>query len=131
VPSSWLRLHVELLGPDRQLDVPIPRLEAEVVIDGDLATPWGPCRAADRFSQYSPTTASRRRTPRRCWSGIPPRGSIRIRAFEQHGRPTATLANRDQIFATTTCRSCSARFHDAKQILMFAVNPLGVQGDGS
>src|SRR5260370_40140882 len=54
-----------------------------------------------------------------------------IRAFESHGRPTMTLANRDQIFGDDNVQILLSTFHDTKHRLMFAVNPLGVQGDGS
>src|SRR3989441_1850388 len=120
-------------GRDRQLDVRIPRLEAEVVIDGDLSdSVWAHAARLTGFSQYSPN------------DGVPAVDSTQvlvwysasaiyfgIRAFEQHGRPTVTLASRDQIFGDDNVQILLGTFHDAKQVLMFAVNPLGVQGDGS
>jgi len=120
-------------GRDHELDVPIPRLEAEVVIDGDLAdSVWARAARLTGFSQYSPN------------DGVPAADSTQvlvwysataihfgIRAFEQHGRPTVTLANRDQIFGDDNVQILLGTFHDGKQALMFAVNPLGVQGDGS
>src|SRR5713101_8235618 len=120
-------------GRDHQLDVPIPRLEAEVVIDGDLSdSVWAHAARLTGFSQYSPN------------DGVPAADSTQvlvwysasaiyfgIRAFEQHGRPTVTLASRDQIFGDDNVQILLGTFHDAKQVLMFAVNPLGVQGDGS
>ena len=120
-------------GRDHQLDVTIPRLEAEVVIDGDLSdSVWARAARLTGFSQYSPN------------DGVPAADSTQvlvwysataiyfgIRAFEQHGRPTATLANRDQIFGDDNVQILLGTFHDAKQVLMFAVNPLGIQGDGS
>ncbi|HYU89768.1 MAG TPA: carbohydrate binding family 9 domain-containing protein, partial [Gemmatimonadales bacterium] len=120
-------------GRDHQLDVPIPRLEAEVVIDGDLAdSVWGRAARLTGFSQYSPN------------DDVPAADSTHvlvwysataiyfgIRAFEQHGRPTVTLASRDQIFDDDNVQILLGTFRDAKQVLMFAVNPLGVQGDGS
>src|SRR2546429_4799085 len=42
-----------------------------------------------------------------------------------------TLANRDQIFGDDNVQILLGTFHDGKQALMFAVNPLGVQGDGT
>ncbi len=120
-------------GRDRQLDVRMPRLEAEVVIDGDLGdSVWARAARLTGFSQYSPS------------DGVPAADSTQvlvwysasaiyfgIRAFEQHGRPTVTLASRDQIFGDDNVQILLGTFHDAKQVLMFAVNPLGVQGDGS
>src|SRR5256886_14636110 len=54
-----------------------------------------------------------------------------IRAFELHGRPTMTLANRDQIFDDDNVQILLGTFNDGKRALLFAVNPVGVQGDGS
>src|SRR5258708_37644874 len=103
-------------GRDHQLDVPIPRLEAEVVIDGDLSDPvWARAARLTGFSQYSPN------------DGVPAADSTQvlvwhsaaaiffgIRAFEQHGRPTATLANRDQIFGHHNVQILLRTFHHAR-----------------
>src|SRR5216110_3491090 len=120
-------------GRDHQLDVRIPRVEGDVVIDGDLAdSVWAHAALLTGFSQYAPN------------DGLPAADSTEvlvwhsataiyfgIRAFERHGRPTMTLANRDQIFDDDNVQILLGTFHDGKQALMFAVNPLGVQGDGS
>ena len=120
-------------GREHQLDVRIPRVEGDVVIDGDLAdSVWAHAALLTGFSQYAPN------------DGLPAADSTQvlvwysstaiyfgIRAFEQHGRPTMTLANRDQIFGDDNVQILLGTFHDGKQALMFAVNPLGVQGDGS
>src|SRR5438309_7462637 len=120
-------------GREHQLDVRIPRVEGDVVIDGDLAdSVWAHAALLTGFSQYAPN------------DGLPAADSTQvlvwysstaiyfgIRAFEQHGRPTMTLANRDQIFGDDNVQILLGTFHDGKQALMFAVNPVGVQGDGS
>src|SRR5881409_2060723 len=120
-------------GRDRQLDVRIPRFEADAVIDGDLAdSVWARAARLTGFSQYAPN------------DGVPAADSTQvlvwysataiyfaIRSFEAHGRPTMTLANRDQIFGDDNVQILLGTFHDGKQALMFAVNPLGVQGDGT
>ena len=120
-------------GREHQLDVRIPRLEGDVVIDGDLAdSVWARAARLTGFSQYSPN------------DGVPAADSTQvlvwysataiyfgIRAFEVHGRPTMTLANRDQIFGDDNVQILLGTFPGGKQALMFAVNQLGVQGDGS
>ena len=120
-------------GRDHEIDVRIPRFETDVAIDGDLADAvWARAARLTGFSQYSPN------------DGVPAADSTQvlvwysataiyfgIRAFELHGRPTMTLANRDQIFDDDNVQILLGTFHDGKQALMFAVNPLGVQGDGS
>src|SRR5256884_8544013 len=120
-------------GRDRQLEVRIPRIEADVLIDGDLSdSVWAHAAVLTGFSQYAPN------------DGVPAADSTQvlvwyspnaiyfgIRAFESHGRPTMTLANRDQIFGDDNVQILLGTFHGAKQAWMFAVNPFGVQGDGS
>jgi hypothetical protein len=120
-------------GRDRQLDVRIPRFEADVLIDGALGDSlWARAAVLTGFSQYAPN------------DGVPAADSTQIlvwystsaiyfgiRAFELHGRPTATLADRDQIFGDDNVQILLGTFHDGKQALMFAVNALGVQGDGA
>src|SRR5437667_774181 len=120
-------------GRERQLNVRLPRCDADAVIDGDLGdSAWAHAALLTGFSQYAPN------------DGVPAADSTQvlvwdspnaiyfgIRAFESHGRPTMTLANRDQIFGDDNVQILLGTFHDAKQVLMFAVNPLGVQGDGS
>jgi Domain of unknown function (DUF5916) len=137
LPSLFLLLHCCTTpiysGRDRQLEVRIPRIEADALIDGDLSdSVWAHAALLTGFSQYAPN------------DGVPAVDSTQvlvwysptaiyfgIRAFELHGRPTMTLANRDQIFGDDNVQIMLGTFHDAKQVLLFAVNPVGVQGDGS
>src|SRR6266550_2536887 len=120
-------------GRDRQLDVRIPRLEADIVIDGDLSeSVWVHAAALSGFSQYAPNdgVSAVDSTQVLVWyssSAI----YFGIRAFELHGRPTATLADRDQIFGDDNIQILLGTCHDGKKALMFALNPLGVQGDGA
>src|ERR1041385_6327531 len=169
-------------GRDRQLDVRIPRVEADALIDGDLSdSVWAHAARLTGFSQYAPndgvpaadstavlvcysptaiyfgiraferhgrpTTIRARLTVLSQYApndGVPAADSTEvlvwysptaiyfgIRAFERHGRPTMTLANRDQIFGDDNVQILLGTFPDGKQALMFAVNPVGVQGDGS
>src|SRR5256884_9712804 len=120
-------------GRDHQLDVRLPRFETDAVIDGDLAdSVWAGAARLTGFSQYAPN------------DDVPAADSTKvlvwysataiyfgIRAFELHGRPTMTLANRDQIFDDDNVQILLGTFNDGKRALLFAVNPVGVQGDGS
>ena len=54
-----------------------------------------------------------------------------IRAFERHGPPIATLADRDRIDADDQVQLLLSTFNDGRQALVFGVNPLGVQMDGT
>src|SRR5438876_95874 len=120
-------------GRGRQLDVRIPRFEAEVVIDGDLSdSTWARAALLTGFSQYAPNdgVSAVDSTQVLVWYSS---NAIYfgIRAYELHGRPSATLADRDQIFGDDNVQILLGTFHDGKKALMFAVNPLGVQGDGA
>src|SRR5256886_6904315 len=120
-------------GRDRQLDVPIPRFEADVVIDGDLTdSVWAGAARLTGFSQYAPNDglAAADSTTVLVWYSATAI-YFGIRAFELHGRPTMTLANRDQIFDDDNVQILLGTFNDGKRALLFAVNPVGVQGDGS
>src|SRR2546421_12472687 len=120
-------------GRDHQLDVRIPRFEADAVIDGDLAdSVWAGAARLTGFSQYAPNddVPAADSTQVLVWY-LATAIYFGIRAFERHGRPTMTLANRDQIFDDDNVQILLGTFQDGKQALMFAVNPLGVQGDGS
>src|SRR3989475_906063 len=120
-------------GRERQLDVRIPRFDAEVVIDGELAeSAWRHAALLAGFSQYAPNdgVSAADSTQVLVWYSATAI-YFGIRDFELHGRPTATLANRDQIFGDDNVQILLGTFHDGKKALMFAVNPLGVQGDGA
>ncbi|HET7024430.1 MAG TPA: DUF5916 domain-containing protein [Gemmatimonadales bacterium] len=120
-------------GLSHQLDVTIPRLDADPVIDGQLDEPaWQQAARLTGFSQYSPT------------DGVPAADStdvlvwysataiyFGVKAYEAHGAVHGTLANRDNIFADDNIQIYLSTFHDGRQATLFAVNPLGVQADGA
>src|SRR2546428_6840974 len=120
-------------GRQRQLDVRIPRIDADAVIDGDLSdSAWARAALLTGFSQYAPNdgVSAVDSTQVLVWYSA---NAIYfgIRAYELHGQPTATLADRDQIFGDDNIQILIGTFHDGKKALMFAVNPLGVEGDGA
>src|SRR5256712_12815700 len=120
-------------GRQRQLDVRIPRFDTDAVVDGELGdSVWAHAALLTGFSQYAPNdgVSAVDSTQVLVWYSA---NAIYfgIRAFELHGQPTATLADRDQIFGDDNVQILLGTFHDGKKALMFAVNPLGVQGDGS
>src|SRR5437588_440567 len=120
-------------GRDHHVDVQIPRFEADVPIDGDLAdSVWTHAARLTGFSQYAPNDglAAADSTQVLVWYSATAI-YFGIRAFELHGRPTMTLANRDQIFDDDNVQILLGTFHDGNRASMFAVNPVGVQGDGS
>ena len=120
-------------GRDNQVNVKLPRIEGDVTVDGALNEPvWQQAAVLTGFSQFSPH------------DGIPAADSTQvlvwysptavyfgIRAFESHGGVHATLADRDKITADDNVQILLGTFHDHRQAYVFAVNPLGVQMDGT
>ena len=54
-----------------------------------------------------------------------------IRAFEPHGSITATLADRDRVSTDDYVEIHLDTFDERNRALVFIVNPLGVQADGT
>ena len=123
-------------GRANQLKVQIPRIEgdaAEIDIDGSLTeSVWSRAAVLSGFSQYTPQ------------DGIPAADSTKvlvwysasalhvgIRAYEQHGGVHATLADRDKITADDNIQLLLGTFNDKRQAYFLAVNPLGIQMDGT
>lgn len=122
------------VGREGQLNVRIPRIASDdVTVDGALTEPeWQQAAVLTGFSEFSPQ------------DGIPAADSTEvlvwysptavyfgIRAFEPHGAVHATLADRDKISADDNVQIILGTFHDRRQAYVFAVNPLGVQMDGT
>src|SRR3954451_8896903 len=120
-------------GRAGNLEVRVPRHEVESSVDGKLdESVWGESAVLTGFSQFSPT------------DGVPAVDSTQvlvwysataihfgIRAFEAHGPPHATLADRDRIDADDHVQILLSTFNDGRQASVFAVNPFGVQSDGA
>src|SRR5688572_27167888 len=120
-------------GRAGNLEVRLPRLEADIEVDGRLGeAAWGQAAVLTGFSQFSPS------------DGVPAADStdvlvwysataihFGIRAWEAHGAVHATLADRDRIGADDHVQILLSTFNDGRQATVFAVNPLGVQSDGA
>ncbi len=119
-------------GRARQLDVRLPRIAAEVTVDGSLNEPaWRQAAVLTGFSQYQPV------------DGRPAEDSTQVlvwydehaiyfgvRAFEAHGAVSATLADRDNIDGEDYVQVLLDPFNDRRRAWIFGANPLGVQADG-
>ncbi len=121
-------------GRENQVKLAPPRLaDAGLTVDGALDEPqWKQAARLTGFSQFSPN------------DGVPADDSTEvlvwysatamhfgIRAFERHGAARATLADRDRISADDNVQILLGTFDDGRQATVFAVNPLGVQADGT
>jgi hypothetical protein len=120
-------------GLAKQLDVHIPRVEAQATIDGVLDEPvWSRAARLTGFSQYRPVDGrpAEDSTDVLVWYA-PDAIYFGIRAFERHGSVVrATLADRDNIDADDHIAILLDTYLDHRRATMFAVNPLGVQEDG-
>jgi hypothetical protein len=113
-----------------------PRFDSDVRIDGVLDEPvWSTAARLSGFSEFSPK------------DGLPAEDSTEvlvwysrtaiyfgIRAYEPHGGPAAvraTLADRDKISTDDQIQILLGTFGDGRQALVFGVNPLGAQMDGT
>lgn len=120
-------------GRQNQLDVQIPRREAPVTVDGTLdEAVWGEAALLTGFSQFSPSDGrpADDSTQVLVWYS-PTAIHFGIRAYEAHGAVRATLADRDKIAADDNIQILLSTFNDGRQALVFGVNPLGVQSDGT
>jgi hypothetical protein len=130
VPDSTGRIYD---GSRGQLAVAIPRLEQALQVDGSLTEPaWAQAAVLTGFSRYAPSdgAAAENRTEVLVWFS-PTAIHFGIRAHARAGTVRATLADRDRIFADDHILLFLSTFNDGRQALVFGVNPLGVQGDGS
>ena len=109
-----------------------PRIEAAVLMDGELNEPvWTQAARLDGFTRYQPSSGDPAdSTVVLVWYS-PTAIHFGIRAYESHGAPNATLADRDRIFSDDNVQLFLDTYHDGRQAVMIGVNPLGVQGDGT
>ena len=133
--AAWLAVMLTVQvynGRENQVNVRIPRIEADATVDGVINEPvWQQAALLTGFSGFSPH------------DGIPAADSTQvlvwysptaiyfaIRGYELHGAVHATLADRDKISADDNVQILLGTFHDRRQAYVFGVNPLGVQMDG-
>jgi len=121
-------------GRANRIDVPIPRIEAQAVVDGRLEEPvWRRAARLTGFSQYQPVDGRAAEEPTEIlvWYG-PDAIWFGIRAGEIHGDVVrATRANRDNIGSEDHVQILLDTNNDRRLAFLFGVNPLGVQQDGT
>ena len=120
-------------GRDNQVHVAPPRLEAAVVVDGSLdEAAWSEAARLNGFSQYAPVDGRQAENATEVLVFYSPTAIyFGIRAQAAPGTVHATLANRDRIDADDVIQIFLNPFNDARQALVFGVNPLGIQSDGT
>ena len=120
-------------GRERKLDVQVPRLEADVTIDGSLGEPvWQQASVLIGFSQFQPVDGrpATDSTHVLVWYS-PTAIHFGVRAYEAHGLVNANLLDRDKIFSDDNIQILLSTFNDGRQAMVFSVNPLGIQADGT
>ncbi len=109
------------------------RSDATLAVDGRLDEPvWREAALLTGFSLYQPV--DQRPAPDSTevlvWYS-PTALHVGIRAFEPHGAVRATLADRDRVAADDNVELHLDTFDERRRALVFIVNPLGVQADGT
>ncbi len=119
-------------GREGRLDVAPPRIHAEIVVDGRLDEPaWSQAAHLTGFSLYAPVDGrpAPDSTEVLVWYSAKAI-HFGIRAFAEPGSVRASLGDRDKSYSDDYIGIFLATLGDGRQATVFAVNPLGVQGDG-
>ncbi|HTI38269.1 MAG TPA: DUF5916 domain-containing protein [Vicinamibacterales bacterium] len=121
------------LGTERDLRVEVPRIDATIVVDGNLSEDaWQQAAHLAGFSEYMPDDgrAATDTTEILVWYSSTAI-HFGIRAHAAPGSVRATLGNRDRIGNDDYVLLYLSTFNDRQQASVFGVNPLGVQMDGA
>jgi hypothetical protein len=116
-----------------QTEVRAVRADATIAVDGRLDEPaWRDAALLTGFSLYQPVDGrpSPDSTEVLVWYS-PTALHVGVRAFEPHGAVRATLADRDRVAADDNVEIQLDTFDERRRALVFIVNPLGVQADGT
>src|SRR5688572_12920498 len=119
-------------GREQKTNVEVPKIRAEIEVDGDLdEAAWQSAAILTGFSQYSPVdgAAAEDSTEVLVWYSDH-EIYFGTRAFEPHGAVNATLADRDRTFSNDFVHLMLDTYNDRRRAFIFGVNPLGVQADG-
>lgn len=113
--------------------VAIPRIAAEVTVDGSLSEPvWGQAVRLTGFQQYQPVDSrpAEERTEARAFYS---QDAIYFGILAYTKNPAsirATIADRDNLENDDRITIYLDTFNDKRRAFFFVVNPLGAQGDG-
>ncbi len=121
-------------GIQNQIEVDIPRLEADAVIDGVLDdSVWERAARLTDFSQYQPVDGRPAAEPTEVLVWYSANAIyFGVKATELHGDVVrATQANRDNIASEDQIQILLDTQNDNRIGYMFGSNPLGVQADGT
>ena len=120
-------------GRAGQTSVAPPKFETAITIDGKLdEAVWSRAAVLTGFSLYQPADGrpAPDSTEVRVWYSSDAL-YFGIRATAQSGTVAATLADRDRIGSDDNVELHLDTFHERNRALVFIVNPLGIQADGT
>ena len=109
------------------------RIDTTITVDGALDEPvWRRAALLTGFSLYYPSDdrPAPDSTEVLVWYSRTAM-HIGVRAFESHGEVRATLAERDRVSGDDNVEIHLDTFDERRRALVFIVNPLGVQADGT
>jgi hypothetical protein len=111
----------------------VPRIDATVTVDGRLDEPvWRRAALLTGFSEYAPVDQRPAPDSTEVFVWYSQTALyMGIRAYEPHGIVRATLADRDKITNDDNVEIHLDTFREGRKALVFIVNPLGVQADGT
>ncbi len=120
-------------GRAGSLDVEPPRIDQSIDVDGAFSEPaWKQAAVLSGFSRYAPVDGEPADYDTRVLVWYSPAAMhFGIRASAPTGTVRATLADRDRIQSDDHVIIFLSTYDDGRQALVFGVNPLGVQLDGS
>ena len=119
-------------GREGRLDVAPPRVQAEVTVDGRLDEPvWVQAARLTGFSLYAPVDGRPAPDSTEVFVWYSSKAiHFGIRAYAEPGTVRAALGDRDKSYSDDYIGIFLSTVGDGRQATVFAVNPLGVQGDG-
>jgi Domain of unknown function (DUF5916) len=130
-PPAHGRVYVGRTG---DVHVEIPRIDTTVAVDGTLDAPvWSRAALLTGFSEFSPQDGvpAPDSTEVLLWYS-PQALYVGIRAYESDGGVVhATHADRDNISSDDNVQILLGTFRDRQRAYLLAVNPFGVQMDGT
>ena len=113
--------------------VAIPRLAAEVIVDGSLAEPvWAQAARLTGFQQYQPADGrpADEHTEARVFYSRDAIYFAILASARNSASIRATIADRDNLGNDDRVTIYLDTFNDKRRAYFFVVNPLGAQGDG-
>jgi Carbohydrate family 9 binding domain-like/Domain of unknown function (DUF5916) len=120
------------LPPEKAKPVRVPMFKAAPVIDGRLEDEaWSQAATLKDFYQIDPGDNIAPSQPTEVLMGYDAKNLyIAVRAHDQKGAVTASVARRDNIFDDDNVTIMLDTYNDARRAYVLGFNPLGVQADG-